>query len=579
MSISVLESLTTGQSIGFDAQNGLSNRICALSVLQLAAMKQFPKVAGGLAILLLTVIGRAQPLVLDPGAFEHYVHEFNQQDEELYSQAIPNSKGWEFLRENIPWFDCPDADLVTIYYFRWWTYRKHIERSPEGFVITEFLPPVPWAGKYNSISCAAGHHFYEGRWLHDPRYLNDYAAFWFRRGGDPRRYSFWAADALWAKALVDGNSSLPESLLDDLVANYEAWEKDHFDASTGLFHQTDDRDGMEVSVGGSGYRPTINSYMYGDAMAITQIAKRAGKTEIANRFSSRAQALRQAVLERLWDSNANFFKVLPSGPGASLASARELHGYTPWYFHLAEASSSAAWREFADPQGFNAPYGLTTVERRSSAFTLSYQGHECQWNGPSWPYATSIALTALANLLNGPGQSFIGKEDYFEALKTYANAQHLRRSDGRVTPWIDENLNPMTGEWLSRTRLKTWKAGTWSAEKGGRERGKDYNHSTFCDLIISGLVGLRPRSDDAVEVNPLIPDEKWDWFCLDDVAYHGRRLTILWDRSGAHYRHGAGLQIFADEKPIAFANNLERISGTLSDRAGSKPANRLGIGH
>ena len=33
----------------------------------------------------------------------------------------------------------------------------------------------------------------------------------------------------------------------------------------GLFYQIDDRDGMEFSAGGSGARPTINSYMYGDA--------------------------------------------------------------------------------------------------------------------------------------------------------------------------------------------------------------------------------------------------------------------------------------------------------------------------
>jgi len=33
--------------------------------------------------------------------------------------------------------------------------------------------------------------------------------------------------------------------------------------------------------------------------------------------------------------------------------------------------------------------------------------------------------------------------------------------------------------------------GTGTRDKGGVERGKDYNHSTFCDLIITGLVGLR----------------------------------------------------------------------------------------
>ncbi len=61
----------------------------------------------------------------------------------------------------------------------------------------------------------------------------------------------------------------------------------------------------------------------------------------------------------------------------------------------------------------------------------------------------------------------------------------------RSCPWIDEDLNPLTGDWIARSRLKIWQNGTWSAEKGGVERGKDYNHSTFCDLVITGLVGLR----------------------------------------------------------------------------------------
>jgi len=39
--------------------------------------------------------------------------------------------------------------------------------------------------------------------------------------------------------------------------------------------------------------------------------------------------------------------------------------------------------------------------------------------------------------------------------------------------------------------------------------GDHYNHSTYCDLIITGLVGLRPRADDIVEVNPLLPESTW----------------------------------------------------------------------
>ena len=156
--------------------------------------------------------------VLKPDRFKSYVDTFNADDNELYQQFYPNAAAWDFLKENIPLFECPDQELEKTYYFRWWTYRKHIRQTPDGIVITEFLPDVPWAGKHNTIPCPAGHHFYEGRWLKEAKILDDYAMFWFRKGGEPRKYSFWAADALWARYLVTGNPASVKELLPDLAS-------------------------------------------------------------------------------------------------------------------------------------------------------------------------------------------------------------------------------------------------------------------------------------------------------------------------------------------------------------------------
>src|ERR1017187_511263 len=82
------------------------------------------------------------------------------------------------------------------------------------------------------------------------------------------------------------------------------------------------------------------------------------------------------------------------------------------------------------------------------------------------------------------------------------------------------------------------------------ERGKDYNHSTYCDLIITGLAGLRTRADEVIEVKPLVPDGTWDYFCLDNVLYHGRTLTILYDKSGNRYKKGKGLRVLANGKQV-----------------------------
>ena len=493
---------------------------------------------------------------------QQYVTQFNADDEELYAN-IPNKDAFGFLEKNIPLFECPDPNFERTYYFRWWTYRKHVKKTVDGYVITEFLPKVSWSGKHNTISCPAAHHFYEGRWLHDAQILDDYAVFWLKKGGSPRRYSFWIADAFYNRHLVTPDKKLLTTLLDDLILNYQAWEKSKRPDKTFLFTQIDDRDGMEVSIGGSGYRATINSYMYGDAVAIARIATMAGRSDVASEYRAKAKDIKQLVQTQLWDDKAQFFKVM--NRDRKLADVREQHGFTPWYFNLPDKNKGyeAAWSQLMDPQGFHAPYGPTTAEQRHPRFQISYKGHECQWNGPSWPLSTSVTLTGLANVLNNYPQNVIGKQAYFDTLKIYTQSHQRQRGDGKVVPWIDENLNPKTGDWISRTRLKQWKEGTWSAGKGGKERGKDYNHSTYNDLIITGLVGLRPRADNVVEVNPLLPAGKWDFFCLDNVLYHGRKLTIIWDKTGQKYGRGQGLSLFADGQRIAAAPALSRITGNL----------------
>jgi hypothetical protein len=500
----------------------------------------------------------ANPTILSTDKLKAYVERFNADDEELYT-SIPNAEAYRFLEENIPLFECPDPEFERTYYFRWWTYRKHVKNTPDGYVITEFLPKVSWSRKHNTISCPAAHHYYEGRWLHHTDFLDDYSVFWLRKGGKPRQYSFWIADAFYARHLVTPNKLLLVDLLPDLIANYAAWEKTN-QSESGLFHQIDDRDGMEVSIGGSGYRATINSYMYGDAVAIAKIARLAGHEEVAQKFEAKAAAIQSLVLSQLWDKEAQFFKVLDQD-SLELADVRELHGYTPWYFNLPTKGKGyeSAWRQLLDPQGFYAPYGPTTAEQRHPEFTISYQGHECQWNGPSWPMATAVTLTAMANVLNNYQQDAVNKRDFFTTLQIYTRSHTRQREDGKIVPWIDENLNPYTGDWLSRTRLKSWEKGSWSKQKGGKERGKDYNHSSYNDLIITGLVGLRPRADNMLEVNPLLPEGCWNYFCLDNVLYQGHILTIIWDRTGEKYGRGQGLTLLADGDRVAHSVKLERI--------------------
>jgi hypothetical protein len=118
-----------------------------------------------------------------------YVSKFNAHDEELYRNAIPNSEAAEFLVANIPRFECPSKQLEEIYYFRWWTFRKHISLTPEGYVIVEFVTHVPWSLKYNTINAAAMHQTSDGRWLRNKTFMYEYMRFWLKGGGGVRQYN------------------------------------------------------------------------------------------------------------------------------------------------------------------------------------------------------------------------------------------------------------------------------------------------------------------------------------------------------------------------------------------------------
>jgi len=511
------------------------------------------------------VLSAAEPQgLLDPESFRHHVEYFNAMVPEDVVNWIPDQRAWDWMRENIPLLSCPDPDIERIYYYRWWAWRKHIKQTPAGFIITEFLKPVKHGGQYNAISCALGHHIAEGRWLRDRRYLSEYLNFWLRSGKDGgihpelHRYSGWTAWAVYERWLADADTASLLSLLDALLLDFRTWEQERR-LPDGLFWQYDVRDGMEESISGSrtarNARPTINSYMYGNARALAEMAALAGRTSLARQFQLEAQRLRRLVEDKLWDSHGLFFKTrLESG---GLADVRELAGYTPWYFQLPTPGRGfeTAWKQLMDPEGFYAPYGPTTAERRHPAFRIADKGDDCQWNGPSWPFATTVTLKALANVLQDYPQRAVSREDYFKVFLIYTRSHRLKLSDGRVIPWIDENLDPFTGQWQARA-MKIRK-GTFYG------RGDHYNHSGYADLLITGLIGLLPQAGDRVRLDPLLPEHSWDWFCLDRVPYHGRSLTVLWDRTGRRFGRGRGLRLYADGRQIAQAPELRGLTARL----------------
>lgn len=495
---------------------------------------------------------------------------------QLDAQTFWDNRDWDWYKENIPFFECPDGDITTTYYYRWELTTKHLTYgSPtSGYSYTEFIDRPFWSGAYGAISCPAGHQLYEVRWLRDPRYAQDYSRYWLRTpGAQPRNYSTWLADSVWAVHQVHRDESFTKDLLADLVKNHEGWEKRLFVPEMGMFWQIGHDDGMEFNIasrqtrdifrGAPSYRPSFNAYMWADAQAIARIAELAGDQATADKFRAKADTLKVKLQTMLWDPRREFFFIMfkndeanekdfpgkpikagtliyQDGPFAGSPEGRELIGYVPWQFNLPDPGFESAWKFLMDTNYFFAPFGPSFVGRNDPMFVLKKSC--CWWSGQSWPYATTQTLKALANLLQNYRQNVISRADYFRLLRIYALTH---RKDGK--PYIAEAAHPDTGSWEGHD---------------GYNHSEHYFHSGFNDLIITGLIGLKPRADDVLEFDPLAPAD-WPWFALDDLSYRGHRVSVVWDKEGSRYGQGKGLHLLVDGKKAASSEKLGALKARL----------------
>ena len=145
-------------------------------------------------------------------------------------QSHPQRQSLGLDGRAIPFFDSPDPGLNEMYYFRWWSYRKHIKhiKASPYISLTEFLP---WE---NPVSSAVGHHVMEGRWLHDNSYIDQDLLYWLRGNGptgpgdgkpfDTHRFSSWTVWSAYQRYLVNNDKAFITGMLDDFIRDYREWE-------------------------------------------------------------------------------------------------------------------------------------------------------------------------------------------------------------------------------------------------------------------------------------------------------------------------------------------------------------------
>jgi hypothetical protein len=161
----------------------------------------------------------------------------------------------------------------------------------------------------------------------------------------------------------------------------------------------------------------------------------------------------------------------------------------------------------------------------------------------------------MINLLNNYNQDVVTNSDYLKSLRLFTQQHYL--PGGKIN--LVENYDPDKGGPIVYFY--------WS---------NHYNHSQYNNLVISGLCGIRPSAGDSLVINPLV-DTSIQYFFLDDVLYHGHKLSVIYDKDGNKYKAGTGLTVLVDGKKVALVQNEGRykvfVGARITHPKSKQPAN------
>lgn len=288
--------------------------------------------------------------------------------------------------------------------------------------------------------------------------------------------------------------------------------------------------------GDESYRMNANCFMAAAGYSMAKISSAIGRHwSDALYFNRRADEIKTAIFEKLWDDDISFFVEITNVDKIKI-KGKESNCYSAWSFNLApdDERYAKAWDYIMREDTFLCPFGVTTLEKESPHYMQPF-GHGCLWNGPVWPYTYSLILLGMANLLHDYKNHSVKKADYFELLKCYCLCHY--DTDSQDDFAVREDHHPEENRWIAPNR--------------------DYNHSSFIDNVLNGLLGIRPVKD-ALIINPIIPDE-WEWFCAEDIRWQGRDVTVIYDKTGEKYGKGKGLTVFLDGEIAAHSETLEKL--------------------
>jgi putative isomerase len=256
-----------------------------------------------------------------------------------------------------------------------------------------------------------------------------------------------------------------------LKAFYESWRVDNL-SHTGLLVWGDD-----VAIGNDNDPTTfgrpffssanllLNCLYYQDLKAAAELSRRLEQQDEARLYDGQAADLAVAIQKHCWDPRDRFFytadvqckdrraELIPNIPAGMAMSWNSLPlriqtftGFLPMWCGLATRAQNVAMvRHLQDLNGIGARYGVRTLSRAETMYSLVASSNPSNWLGPVWIIANYLVWAGLRR--NG-----FAKEAQTLGSATIA----LLARDLAGSGSLNEYYHPDTGAPLSHRNFVDW---------------------------------------------------------------------------------------------------------------------------
>ncbi|MGF7084634.1 hypothetical protein M2148_001587 [Lachnospiraceae bacterium PF1-4] len=456
--------------------------------------------------------------------------------------------------ENIPYVEVPDQSIQKTIIYRWWIARFNMaDMNSRNYPFPTAMEGV--FGYNNAIINALPWQLDEMRYLRSPLasygtwmtaalqanggiYVDNRAGLWSET---PQHY---ISQAGWETYKVHGGQTeflkaMADAGAGDVVGTQNKYDSDKnylfdiqydaWDADTVSLAYPDEEHPGNRHYSAAQERIDTAAFAWMNAQAVSEMYRQAGDNEQADSYEMYAKQVQEALLANNWDEGSKQFLMKFKGE-ETFNPLRDINNYYVFMSGMVPQGQEydTALRVWGDETEFPLwPMYISNSKDFEIAKDLNLNERSRNYS----PGSMAITLKMFGSAIKNYDADNITGAEYLNLLQNYTKMSYA----GGNSNYPDANEffsgNGSDGDYRS------WIHHNW--------------HSQYNALVLEDVIGLTPREDSVIELNPI--DVGWDTFKAENIRYHEQDMTVEW-------KEGAGYSLSVDGTVVAIIDKLAHFT-------------------